>query len=259
MPLVNVEKQGHILKIGLNRPEKMNAMNRAMYHEIAAAYYQLQHDPELRVAVMYAEGDHFTSGLQLDDWAGVFANGKGIEPGEGELDPFDITGDSLTKPVVFAAQGICFTCGVEMMLNTDIRVAAKGTRFAQLEVKRGIFACGGATIRLQREIGWGNAQRYLLTGDEWTAEQAYQWGLIQELVEPGEQLNKAMEIAEKIARAAPLGVQGSLKSSKIAVSEGQEAAKERLFPELRPVMASEDVKEGIQSFLERREAVFQGK
>ncbi|MAL32014.1 crotonase/enoyl-CoA hydratase family protein [Marinobacter sp. tcs-11] len=259
MPLVNVEKQGHILKIGLNRPEKMNAMNRAMYHEIAAAYYQLQHDPELRVAVMYAEGDHFTSGLQLDDWAGVFANGKGIEPGEGELDPFDITGDSLTKPVVFAAQGICFTCGVEMMLNTDIRVAAKGTRFAQLEVKRGIFACGGATIRLQREIGWGNAQRYLLTGDEWTAEQAYQWGLIQELVEPGEQLNKAMEIAEKIARAAPLGVQGSLKSSKIAVSEGQEAAKERLFPELRPVMASEDVKEGIQSFLERREAVFKGK
>ena len=259
MPLVNVEKQGHILKIGLNRPEKMNAMNRAMYHEIAAAYYQLQHDPELRVAVMYAEGDHFTSGLQLDDWAGVFANGKGIEPGEGELDPFDITGDSLTKPVVFAAQGICFTCGVEMMLNTDIRVAAKGPRFAQLEVKRGIFACGGATIRLQREIGWGNAQRYLLTGDEWTAEQAYQWGLIQELVEPGEQLNKAMEIAEKIARAAPLGVQGSLKSSKIAVSEGQEAAKERLFPELRPVMASEDVKEGIQSFLERREAVFKGK
>ena len=259
MPLVNVEQQGHILKIGLNRPEKMNAMNRAMYHEIAAAYYQLQHDPELRVAVMYAEGDHFTSGLQLDDWAGVFANGKGIEPGEGELDPFDITGDSLTKPVVFAAQGICFTCGVEMMLNTDIRVAAKGTRFAQLEVKRGIFACGGATIRLQREIGWGNAQRYLLTGDEWTAEQAYQWGLIQELVEPGEQLNKAMEIAEKITKAAPLGVQGSLKSSKIAVSEGQEAAKERLFPELRPVMASEDVKEGIQSFLERREAVFQGK
>ena len=259
MPLVNVEKQGHILKIGLNRPEKMNAMNRAMYHEIAAAYYQLQNDPELRVAVMYAEGDHFTSGLQLDDWAGVFANGKGIEPGEGELDPFDITGDSLTKPVVFATQGICFTCGVEMMLNTDIRVAAKGTRFAQLEVKRGIFACGGATIRLQREIGWGNAQRYLLTGDEWTAEQAYQWGLIQELVEPGEQLNKAMEIAEKIAKAAPLGVQGSLKSSKIAVSEGQEAAKERLFPELRPVMASEDVKEGIQSFLERREAVFKGK
>jgi len=172
MALVKVEKRDHILLIGLNRPEKMNAMNRAMYHEIAAAYYQLQNDPELRVGLMYAEGDHFTSGLQLDDWAGVFANGKGIEPDEGELDPFHITGEGLTKPVVFAAQGICYTCGVEMMLNTDVRVAAKGTRFAQLEVKRGIFACGGATIRLQREIGWGNAQRYLLTGEEWTADQA---------------------------------------------------------------------------------------
>lgn len=232
-------------------------MNRAMYHEIAAAYHQLQNDPELRVAVMYAEGDHFTSGLQLDDWAGVFANGKGIEPGEGELDPFDITGDSLTKPVVFAAQGICFTCGVEMMLNTDIRVAAKGTRFAQLEVKRGIFACGGATIRLQRDrLG----QRPTLPAHRRRMDRraGLSMGPDQELVEPGEQLNKALEIAEKIAKAAPLGVQGSLKSSKISVSEGQEAAKQSLFPDLRPVMASEDVKEGIQSFLERREAVFKG-
>ncbi|MBQ0832301.1 enoyl-CoA hydratase-related protein [Marinobacter sp.] len=106
---------------------------------------------------------------------------------------------------------------------------------------------------------WGNAQRYLLTGDEWTAEQAYEWGLIQELVEPGEQFNVALDIAEKIASAAPLGVRGSLKSSKTAVSEGQEAAKQRLFPDLQPVMASEDVKEGIQSFLERRNAVFKGK
>ncbi|MCM0612803.1 crotonase/enoyl-CoA hydratase family protein [Marinobacter sediminum] len=259
MTLVKVEKQGHILLIGLNRPDKMNAMNRAMYHEIAAAYYQLEHDPELRVGLLYAEGDHFTSGLQLDDWAEVFADGSGIEPRDGELDPFYVTGDALSKPVVFAAQGICFTCGVEMMLNTDIRVAAKGTRFAQLEVKRGIFACGGATIRLPREIGWGNAQRYLLTGDEWTADQAYQWGLIQELVEPGEQYTVALAIAEKIARAAPLGVRGSLKSSKLSVTDGQETAKQRLFPDLKPVMASDDVKEGIKSFLERRDAVFRGR
>ncbi|WP_277355971.1 enoyl-CoA hydratase-related protein [Marinobacter daepoensis] len=99
----------------------------------------------------------------------------------------------------------------------------------------------------------------MLTGDEWTAERACQWGLIQELVEPGEQLNKAMEIAEKIAKAAPLGGQGILKSSWLAISEGQEVARERLFPELRPVMACEEVQEGIQSFLERREAVFNGK
>ncbi|PAV25265.1 enoyl-CoA hydratase [Tamilnaduibacter salinus] len=260
MSLVTVEKhEDGILTIGLNRPEKMNAMNRAMYHEIAAAYGQLERDPDLRVAVLHAEGDHFTSGLQLDDWADVFATGDGLPLNEGERDPFGIVDEPLSKPVIFAAKGICFTCGVEMMLNTDVRVAAEGTRFAQLEVKRGIFACGGATIRLPREIGWGNAQRYLLTGEEWTAEQAHHWGLIQSLVPHDQVLETAMSIARSVAKAAPLGVQGSLKSSRLAVLEGERVAKQRLFPDLRPVMASDDVKEGIQSFLERREARFQGR
>ena len=259
MALVNVEAREHVLLIGLNRPEKMNAMNREMYHQIAQAYARLNSDPELRVGLVYAEGDHFTSGLQLDDWAGVFANGEGISPGEGEIDPFHISGPAMDKPIVYAVQGICFTCGVEMMLNTDIRVAANNTRFAQLEVKRGIFACGGATIRLQEEIGWANAQRYLLTGDEWSAQQAYDWGMVQELVEPGEQFDKAWELAQKVAAAAPLGVQGTLRSSRLARMEGHDAAKARLFPDLKPVMESADVKEGINSFLERRDAVFQGR
>jgi len=259
MALVNVEAREHVLLIGLNRPEKMNAMNREMYHAIAAAYGQLERESELRAGLVYAEGEHFTSGLQLDDWAETFASGKGMALGEGEIDPFCVTGEPLNKPVVFATQGICFTCGVEMMLNADIRVAANNTRYAQLEVKRGIFPCGGATFRLPEEIGWGNAQRYLLTGDEWTAQQAFEWGLVQELVEPGEQFDRAWQIAQKIARAAPLGVQGSLASSRLARVRGHEAAKQALFTSLEPVMASEDVKEGIRSFLERREAVFRGK
>jgi enoyl-CoA hydratase/carnithine racemase len=146
-----------------------------------------------------------------------------------------------------------------MMLAADIRVAATNTRYAQLEVKRGIFPCGGATFRLPEEIGWANAQRYLLTGDEWTARQAFDWGLVQELVEPGELFDRAWQIAQKVARAAPLGVQGSLASSRLARLEGHEAARRALFTSLEPVMASEDVKEGISSFLERREAVFEGK
>jgi len=259
MSLVNVEAREHVLLIGLNRPEKMNAMNREMYHAIAAAYGRLAREQELRVGLVYAEGEHFTSGLQLDDWAETFANGKGMELGDGEIDPFFVVGEPLNKPVVFATQGICFTCGVEMMLNADIRVAASNTRYAQLEVRRGIFPCGGATFRLPEEIGWANAQRYLLTGDEWTARQAIDWGLVQELVEPGEQFDRAWQIAQKIARAAPLGVQGSLASSRLGRLEGHDRAKRALFTSLEPVMASDDVKEGIRSFLERREAVFTGK
>ncbi|TVP54827.1 MAG: enoyl-CoA hydratase, partial [Halomonadaceae bacterium] len=202
---------------------------------------------------------HTTAGLELDDWAGVFASGKGWCCEEGEMNPFGLHGPTLSKPMIAAVQGVCFTSGVEMMLNTDIRVAATDTRFAQLEVKRGIFACGGATMRLPQEMGWSNAQRYLLTGDEWTAQQAYDWGMVQELVAPGEQLERALALAEKVANAAPMGVQGSLASSRLARDHGHEAAKARVFAELKPVMESEDVKEGIQSFLERREAQFKGR
>ncbi|MGK7297007.1 MAG: crotonase/enoyl-CoA hydratase family protein [Candidatus Wenzhouxiangella sp. M2_3B_020] len=259
MPLIDVEVRDHVLLIGLNRPEKVNAMNREMYHDIAAAYGRLDREDGLRVGLVYAEGAHFTSGLELDDWAEVLARGEGMPLDEGEIDPFFVTGNPLTKPLVFATQGICFTCGVEMMLNADIRVAADDARYAQLEVKRGIFACGGATFRLPEEIGWANAQRYLLTGDEWTARQAYEWGLVQELVDPGDQFAVALELADRIASAAPLGVRGSLASSRLARLQGHDAAKRELFTSLKPVMESEDVQEGIRSFLERRDAEFKGR
>ena len=257
--MINVEKDGHILKIAMARPEKYNAFTIEMYHQIALAYGQLNSDPELRVGLFYGEGDHFTSGLELTDWAKTLSAGSLPPLPKGAIDPFGLKGPKLSKPIVMAVQGYCYTCGVEMMLNTDIRVAANNTRFSQMEVQRGLYACGGATIRLQRELGWANAQRYLLTGDEWSAQEAYRMGMIQELCEPGEQFDKALDIATRIANAAPLGVQGSLKSSQLARDEGELAAIGRLFVDLVPVMASDDMKEGIQSFIERRPAKFTGR
>ena len=257
--MIKIEKDGAILKIVMARPEKYNALTVDMYHQIALAYGELDRDPALRVGLFYAQGEHFTSGLELTDWQETFSAGKLPAIPEGALDPFGLSGPKLSKPMIMAVQGYCYTCGVEMMLNTDIRVAASNTRFAQLEVQRGLYACGGATIRLQRELGWANAQRYLLTGDEWSAQETYRMGMIQELCEPGKQYEKAMEIAKRVAEAAPLGVQGSLKSSQIARDQGEQAAIGRLFKDLQPVMASEDIKEGIQSFLERRPAKFKGR
>lgn len=256
--MIKIEKDGPILKIVMARPEKYNALTVEMYHQIALAYGELDRDPELRVGLFYAEGDHFTAGLELTDWQATFSAGKLPAIPEGALDPFGLSGPKLTKPMIMAVQGFCYTCGVEMMLNTDIRVAASNTRFAQLEVQRGLYACGGATIRLQRELGWANAQRYLLTGDEWSAAEAYRMGMIQELCEPGEQLEVGLKLAQRVADAAPLGVQGSLRSSQIARDQGELAAIDRLFKDLQPVMASEDIKEGILSFIERRPARFKG-
>lgn len=179
--------------------------------------------------------------------------------GEHEIDPFALTGPRRRKPVVMAVQGYCYTWGVETMLNTEVRIAAEDTRFALLEVKRGIYPCGGATLRLPQQMGWSNAQRYLLTGDAWTAQEAWRLGLVNEVVAPGEQLARAREIAALIAKAAPLGVQAVLRSTHLAQVEGEAAAKAELFTDLKPIMQSEDASEGVRSFVERREAIFKGR
>jgi len=165
----------------------------------------------------------------------------------------------LEKPLVMAAQGICFTIGLEIMLAADIRIVSQDIRLAVLEVKRGIYPVGGATIRLPREIGWGNAMRYILTGDEMHAAEALRLGLVQEVTENGKQFERALAIAEHIAKQAPLAVKASLLSCRRVYTEGEKQAVARLMPDLMVLMRSEDAAEGVKSFLERREAKFQGR
>ncbi len=256
---VLVETSEHILTITFNRPEKLNALDPESYHLLAQALYRLQHDSELRVGIIQAHGKHFTSGLELDKWAPIFAQGQAPTIAQGEIDPYGIAGEILTKPLIIAAQGLCYTSGLELLLNTEIRLATAETRFAQLEVQRGIYPCGGGTVRLPEEIGWARAQRYLLTGDEFSGQQAYDWGMITELCEPENLQQRARELALKVAAAAPLGVQTALASSKTARLHGASAALSEVFDDLAKVMASEDAAEGVRSFIERRAAVFTGR
>lgn len=261
MPHIETSTQGHILLIRINRAEKYNALSPEMFHDMGKALAQLNSDPDLRVAVLYAEGKHFTAGVELDKWAPIFGSGMAFPVEEGEIDPMGLTGERHNKPIVIAVQGYCFTWGVEILLNTEIRVAATDTQFQMLEVQRGIYPCGGATMRLPRQIGWGNSQKVLLTGNRWSAQEAYNWGMVQELVEPGEQLNKAMEIAEQVADAAPLGVQAALKASRFSEAHyhDQGASVKQFMSDMVAVMESEDAAEGVNSFLERRKAAFKGR
>ena len=256
---ITVETRGHVCLMGLNRPEKQNAFDLEMYAELAYAYGELDRNPELRCGVLFAHGKHFTSGLELDKWAPVLANGKWAVP-EGCIHPLGIDSAArCKKPVVMAIQGRCYTIGFELLLAQDIRVASTDARIALMEVKRGIYPVGGGTVRLFQEIGWGNAMRYLLTGDELTGSEAHRLGLVQELTEPEKVLDRAIEIATDISKRAPLGVMAALKSARIAAVEGPDTAFAKLIPDLMPIMESEDALEGVMSFIERRKANFKGK
>jgi enoyl-CoA hydratase/carnithine racemase len=256
---VTTERRGHVLLIGLDRVAKRNAFDLEMFFALSRAYAQLERDHDLRCGVLVAHGEHFTAGLDLPKFAPVFASGKWTLPDDG-VDPMGLGAPRLTKPVVGAVQGICFTIGIELLLATDIRVASKTTRFAQIEIKRGIYPVGGATLRFPRDCGWGNAMRWLLTGDEFGADEAHRIGLAQEVVGAGEELARATAIAEVIAAQAPMGVRATMASARIAMgADAFDEGARRLLPDLQPLLASEDAKEGIQSFIERRQAKFTGK
>src|SRR3954467_8801994 len=214
---VTVERDGHVLLMGLNRPDKRNAFNLAMIDQLAAAYHELENDDELRCGVLFAHGDHFTGGLDLAE-VGPRVREGGIDfSGPGRRDPWRKDGIWMT-PIVAAVQGLVMTLAIELLLAADIRIAASDARFAQLEIRRGIYPFGGATIRLPREAGWGNAMRWLLTGEEYDAAEAHRIGLVQEVPEPGKHVERAVELAESIAtRSAPLGVRTTLASAQRAI------------------------------------------
>ena len=257
-PRITTEVREHVLVIGLDRADKRNAFDLAMLRELAEAFTQYEADPELRCAVLFGHGEHFTAGLDLAEVGPAVARGEPLFPTNG-VDPLGLYGRVRSKPLVIAVQGWCLTIGIELALAADIRVAARNTRFGQIEIKRGIFPFGGATLRMPQQIGWGNAMRYLLTGDTLDAAEALRIGLVQEVTEPDQQLERAVAIAATIARQAPLGVQATLRSARIAQTEGDAAALAPMMDDVRTIMTSDDAREGLLSFSERRDARFTGR
>ncbi len=256
---VTVDRDGHVLLIGVNRPEKRNAFDLSTIEQLARAYDRLGTDQELRVGVLFAHGDHFSAGLDLSEVGPVVAEqGPHALAGTGPYDPFGVWGEQVPKPIVMAVQGIAFTLSIELALASDIVIAADDVRFRQLEIARGIMPFGGATFRAPMELGWGNAMRFLLTADEFGAEEAMRIGLVQEVVPSGTQLERATEVARVIAAQAPLGVQATLANARVARAAAERAAVEHLAEIVPRVLHSEDAVEGMRSFVERRAGHFTG-
>ncbi len=257
-PRVVTERDGRVFHIVLDRADKMNAFDLRMLRQLAEAVTEFESDESLWCAVLYANGDHLTAGLDLAEVGPAVRDGAPLFP-EGSVDVLSLHEPRRKKPLVMAVQGWCLTIGIELLLAADIRLAAEGTRFGQIEVNRGIFPFGGATIRLPEIAGWGNAMRWLLTGDKFDAEEALRLGLVQEIVPADELRDKAVEIARTVAKRAPLGVYATLRSSRTAQLEGTDAAVAELLVIARELMDTEDAAEGVRSFIERREGDFKGR
>lgn len=257
-PRITLETRDRVLLIGLDRADKRNAFDLAMLRQLAEALTTYEDEDGLWCAVLHAHGEHFTAGLDLGEVGPAVAGGELLFP-DTLVDPVGLHGRKRDKPLIVAVQGWCLTIGIELLLAADIRVAASDTKFGQIEIKRGIFPFGGATLRLPQIAGWGDAMRWLLTGDTFDATEARRLGLVQEVVAPGEQLERAAALAASVAKQSPLGVRATLRSARLMAEQGQAAALAGMMAEVRGLMASDDAREGLRSFLERREARFTGR
>jgi enoyl-CoA hydratase/carnithine racemase len=254
---VTIERlSGGVLLIGIDRPHTNNRVDPPILIGLGKAYYQLDHDDSLRVAVLHGIGPDFVVGLDVPAFAAATAAGT-LPPKDADfINPLNLA-QPRAKPVVVAIQGATNSVGHELALAADVRIAASDSQFAQLEVTNAVFPAGGATVRFTREAGWGNAMRYMLTGDKFSAEEAYRLGLVQEVTPVGKQLDRATDIAKKIASLAPLGVQTVLASAHQAVaSEG--AALQALQPQFQKLLRSDDAKEARAAQQEHRTPIYQG-
>jgi enoyl-CoA hydratase/carnithine racemase len=253
---VRMTVEGHVCVISLDNTSKKNAITPELMSQLAAHLTTFEDDDELWVAVLDPAGEHTTAGLHMAKFFGPNATAKPIP--KDQVDPFALH-RRTTKPLISVVHGITYTVGIEMMLAGDIVIAADTARFCQLESKRGIAPLGGAHFRYLTRTGWGNAMYHLFLCDEFDAKEALRIGFVQEVHPYGKHRERAMEIAQAICKCAPLGLRATKKAALTYLEQGERAAVDAIPSIEKTVFATEDFKEGLQSFLERREARFRGR
>jgi enoyl-CoA hydratase/carnithine racemase len=257
---VTVERRAQIVLIGINRPYIQNRIDPETFEKLAEAYYQYDHDPSLRAAILFGHGENFSRGIDVEGFKSLAGTGKPWIASSGAIDPLAKRPPFLTKPLIVVTHGDTWNMAHEFHIVADIRIASADTRFGQDENTHGRFPGGGPSVRFPREVGWGNAMRYMLTGEYWSAEGAYRMGEVQQVApDAKEALEAGIQIANKIADCGPLGIKTTLASAHQVIDPTDEVALSRLDAQFAALFRTQDFLEGVKAEAEGRKPVFQGK
>lgn len=259
---IRYEVSEHIATLTLNRPERMNTISGPMLDQLGELLVRANADPEVRVVILTGTGRAFCAGLDLNS----ASKGEGIgsstaaQPATIDLRTAPPTVlFAMDKPVIAALNGSAAGYGMDMAIGCDIRVMAEDAKLAAAFVKRGVVPESGGTWLLPRMIGWAKAAELVFTGRTLTAAQSLELGLANHVVPAAEVAATARRLAQEIAANAPLAVQASKRMMRMGLDETFETHVQHVYLQLLPLFRSQDFKEGIASFLEKRPASFTGR
>lgn len=255
-----VERRGNVMVITINRPEARNAINAAVSIGVGDALEEAQHDPDVRAVVLTGSGDKsFCAGADLK---AISRRENIYHPDHGEWGFAGYVSHFIDKPTIAAVNGTALGGGTELALASDLVVAHEAAQFGLPEVKRGLIAAAGGVFRIVEQLPRKVAMELLLTGEPMTASDAWEWGLVNQVVKEGSVLDAALVLAARITVNAPLSVQAS-KRIAYGVDDGlltgDEAGWRRTATEMGTLMRSEDAKEGPLAFAEKREPVWKAR
>src|SRR6266545_3026854 len=269
MPIHYETDEEHVVLITIDRPEARNAADMAHFKALREAWERFETDDQAWVAIITGVGESFFAGADLKTYIPEITKFQKeiADKGLTEVDGYRLDDGTrsvlrnwpLYKPIIAAVNGFCTAGGMEMLGGCDIRVACPEARFAVMEPKRGLFAGGGTTVRLPRQIPFPQAMEFLLCADLIPAERAYEMGLLNAIVPRDELLDKAYEYAHRITANAPIAVQATKQSvwEGLALPLKDAYANEAAISSY--VFQTEDAKEGPKAFAEKRKPNWQGK
>ena len=254
---ITLERRGAVAVLTINRPDKLNALSRQVHQEGVAALDELKHDDSVRVIVLTGSGEKaFIAGADIKEFQDQTPMSQRDEFHERTL--FNSI-DTFPKPVIAMINGFCLGGGNELALACDLRICSENAKFSQPEINLALIPGGGGTQRLARLLGEGRAMALTLTGDMIDAQTAFNFGLVNQVHPAAELEAKTMELANKIAEKAPIALQLAKEAVKFASRSNLDEGLRREVDLFALCFATEDKKEGVAAFLEKRKPVFKGK